>query len=380
MTMYKKPADGAHFAAFAHDPKDPSNRTTFEIHDVDLAIINGIRRAVLADVPVLGFQGEGDTSVRVLINTGRLHNEFLVHRIGLVPLHMTEEEIEAFPGDEWRFELHVRHDGATPGLRNVSAADFRGTRNGQPLADAELRRIFPAHPLTADHVLITRLHAGEEIHLEADVVKRSGRTHAGFAPVSICTYQFLVDPKLAEKATGILDRERAFARNAYGEPLGALFSIEPEGGLPPRYLIDKALEILAAKVEHTLTEIHAAESQSVVIRPVRGAVETRAVEFVFQDEDDTLGNLLQSALHDHYVRRRSHTAKGHEVCYVGYFCPHPLQSVMVLRIDLADREKTTDAHAVEALAEGARGLLSHLQDLQREWRTFAPRPDAKIHS
>ena len=81
-----------------HQSSEPHQRFTFEIHNVDLAIINGIRRVMLTDIPVVGFQGEeiGETlpSLNVLANNGPLNNEIILHRFGLIPIHFSEEDTE----------------------------------------------------------------------------------------------------------------------------------------------------------------------------------------------------------------------------------------------------------------------------------------------
>ena len=69
---------------------EPSGCSSFEINNIDLAIINGIRRVILTDIPIAGIIGEklenDDPSVDIVINNGALHNEIIIHRIGLIPI------------------------------------------------------------------------------------------------------------------------------------------------------------------------------------------------------------------------------------------------------------------------------------------------------
>ena len=58
---------------------------------MDLSIVNGIRRVILTEIEVVGFYGEDEPSVEIHKNTGPLHNEFMKHRIGLIPINVNEK-------------------------------------------------------------------------------------------------------------------------------------------------------------------------------------------------------------------------------------------------------------------------------------------------
>ena len=55
---------------------DPlTNQISFETKDIDLSILNAIRRVLLMDIPILGFNGSGiDTSINIVENTSVLNN------------------------------------------------------------------------------------------------------------------------------------------------------------------------------------------------------------------------------------------------------------------------------------------------------------------
>ena len=71
---------------------EKTNRISFTMKDVDLSILNGIRRVLLMDIPILGFIGNGiDSTVNIIKNTTVLNNEIIANRIALIPLDITEE-------------------------------------------------------------------------------------------------------------------------------------------------------------------------------------------------------------------------------------------------------------------------------------------------
>lgn len=51
------------------------------IKNTDISIVNGLRRAILSDTPTMAID-----FVEIQENTSALHDEFVAHRLGLIPL------------------------------------------------------------------------------------------------------------------------------------------------------------------------------------------------------------------------------------------------------------------------------------------------------
>ena len=205
------------FRSYNHDPKDPSGKHTFECHNVDISIVNGMRRVILTDIPIPGIIGNDDKSVQIVISKSSLHNEIISHRIGLLPICMTEDEIEAYEDSTLEIELNVRNEGTT--TVNVTTADIKGRWADKELTKNQLEKMFPINTITKSHILITRLRSGEQLHFKADIVKQTARFHSAFCPVSLAnkpftavmgTYKFCDTPaNLAEKLTASLSMSKS---------------------------------------------------------------------------------------------------------------------------------------------------------------------------
>lgn len=332
-----------------------SGRYEFDIQNIDISIINSIRRVILADIPVLGFLGEGKPSIEIIKNTGPLHNEIMYHRIGVIPLHFTQEEIEEFVENEYIFNCTRKNPNVA--ILNVTTNDITGTRNLKPLTAKELARIFPPNPVTKDFILITRLRQGEELSFNATVVKLTAKDHATFSPVSMCAFFYNTDHS---KLTNILDKERDFQKNEYGDPVDVHFTMEPETSLSPKYIVMKAIEILIEKVINITKNAIISKNDKM----------NNTFDLVIANEDDTLGNLFQSIIYSEFIRNTdAKILNKYKMTYVGYYAPHPLEKKIVIRITL-DNECQLDEFTV-VINNCCKIVENQLQIVRDSWTKFA---------
>ena len=371
------------FEDYAHDSRDPAGRHEWTVVNVDLSICNALRRIILTDIPNMGFRGEeatadaptGPQSVTITHNTGPLHNEIIAHRIGMLPIHFTSAELAEGPDVGWRFELDVT---APAGHKvNVTTHDFATYKNDIKLPHSESTRLFPVDGVTGDPVLITRLRENERLALSAVPVRSTAREHAGFSPVSLCTYRFVIDPEAAAKTQNVLDKERSYYRNSRGDPTRIQFSMESEGALTPKNIMEMAFNVLIGKVERAQAAISNEEVDADYLT-TRQAPLTPGFEFLFKNEDDTLGNLFQSLIYNETIRKGAKQSSP-PLSYVGYCCPHPLDPTMVLRL-VIDPDAATSPTSPATPDTYKAIFKSHvdrihgiLVGLRASWMDFAPK-------
>ena len=138
------------------------DHVNFILRDVDMAMANSVRRVMLAEVPTLAID-----LVEIDVNTSVLADEFLSHRLGLVPL--VSEGIENLtysrdctcdnycPKCSVRLELTAKCD--TDSTMNVYATDLAKFHNGSRLGDPVVRDVQKRGPL------ICKLRKHQELRL-----------------------------------------------------------------------------------------------------------------------------------------------------------------------------------------------------------------------
>uniref|UniRef100_A0A7S0H6V0 DNA-directed RNA polymerase II subunit RPB3 n=2 Tax=Amorphochlora amoebiformis TaxID=1561963 RepID=A0A7S0H6V0_9EUKA len=158
----------------------------FTVKNIDLATANTLRRVMIAEVPTLAIE-----FVTVDINTTVLHDQFLAHRLGLIPLNSREVERFNYPRDcdcpggcekcQIKYSLHVKN--TSEDVRDVTTKDLQPEGNNG---------VWPVHTSEDNAILIVRLGKNQELKLSAIAIKGIGKEHAKWIPVAVATFQ--IDP------------------------------------------------------------------------------------------------------------------------------------------------------------------------------------------
>ena len=62
---------------------------TFSVSNTTSSFVNALRRTIITDVQTVSFNVDDYTNsdLTVIKNTSSVHNEFLLHRLGLLPIN-----------------------------------------------------------------------------------------------------------------------------------------------------------------------------------------------------------------------------------------------------------------------------------------------------
>ncbi len=177
--------------------------TRFVARGVTPALANGIRRAILADVPTLSID-----SVRFVENSSVMFDEVVALRLGLVPLTTPDDYEE---GEEVALSIDV---------------EGPGTAYSGDLVTSD-PKVEPAD----ENVPIIELKEGQRLELEADAVLGRGRDHAKHQGGVAVGYRHL------QRAEVVGDREEY----ADDEPEIVRGVVEDDGELVPTEEFDNDL-------------------------------------------------------------------------------------------------------------------------------------------
>ena len=394
---------------FSNLVKKDTRIYTFTLENTHVTYANTLRRLILTGVETIAFRSDmtptgTTTDVNVVRNDTPMTNEMLADRIGLIPIHVTEP----LKWNQEQYRFHLKVEGKKDHTTYVKAGDFTMvdlSQLGQAQNDGldekseeghviDARPFFPANPITNDTCLIATLQPGtgatqQVVEIYATATKGTGREHARFMPVSQCSYEYTVDPDerrqqelfskwltVTKKVGDIdkasdqyaqLDREfktmqfkRCFKINEKGEPFSFDFTIESIGVLPVGYIVGRACEVGENMVSRYVNlDKNAPLPSNLTISPSDSRI--IGYDFLFRENDHTLGNLLQTWLVEHHIEGTANP----KITYAGYSVPHPLRDEMVLRVGVEDGEEST---ARQAVAEAAKGCVRMFQEMRAGWK------------
>lgn len=159
------------------------------MQNVDLAFANSLRRVVLAEVPIMAID-----LVEIEANTSVLADEFLAHRLGLVPLVSKNIDDVAYSRDcdceqycelcSVTLTLHARCTGDD--IMKVYARDL--------VVDPARANQWVGNPVITDvdrlGTVICKLRKGQELRMKCIAKKGIAKEHVKWAPTAAVGFEY----------------------------------------------------------------------------------------------------------------------------------------------------------------------------------------------
>lgn len=341
------------------DIKEEDGLLTFTISDIDVSYVNGIRRTILSDIPIVVFKTTPyeENKANIMINTSRLNNEIVKQRLSCIPICITDANFTNLQKN-YLLELDVENKTDTELIVTTKDFKIRDLVTNNFLEDGAVKKIFPPFiPPTGNneyYIDFLRLRPkisdeipGERIKLTCEFSVSSARDDSMFNVTGTCSYGCTPDYEKMEeqleirkqkwKDEGKKESEIKFeAYNwklleglRYVKPYSFDFVLESVGIYENTEIILKAVDILNKKMTMLIENL---EKDEIDIHASNNTVEN-CYDVILENEDYTIGNILNYELYTiFYIDFKM-------LDYVGFKKEHPHDSDSILRVALTDKTK-----------------------------------------
>ena len=205
----------------------------FVLEGTDTSMANALRRVIIAEVPTIAID-----LVEVIENSSCLCDEFLAHRLGLIPLLSEKASEMEFPydyagDDESKTDVSIdlRVKCVSDNTVDVTSDDLicnddrvvpvdydpsrSAARGGDPDAAMDANEDSSTAP-DKKGILIVKLRKNQELNLRCVARKGIGRDHAKWQPVATAVYRFEPEITIDEDLMATLTEEekREFAESS----------------------------------------------------------------------------------------------------------------------------------------------------------------------
>lgn len=295
------------------------------VSGIKTSLLNAMRRTIINDILNIGFGYEPKNTVTIKKNTTALHDEYLAHRIALIPVMIPKWIIQpdSINIDNYLFKLNVEQKNKEENKGYVTTDDievFEIEPINNTLTKFDNSKIFfPRDYIFGEPILITRFPSRDSVDQKLDIefklTEGTHSKHASFSPVTVCVcYEHEKDSNMHT------------------------FMLESIGIFTPYILIKKAIQKLRAKCDRIVNLIET----NTIGEKYNGNY--KAIEYTIIGESHTFGNMLQEFIYD---KEFSNSLKGDKISHVSYHESHPLENKILFRLVLNEDNENFDSYKQE---------------------------------
>ncbi|CAK7230834.1 RNA polymerase II subunit 3 [Sporothrix curviconia] len=267
--------DGESFGPAVKISQADLERVKFELTNVDLSFANSVRRIVLAEVPTIAID-----IVEVEENTSVLADEFIAHRLGLIPLNSKNADDVVYSRDcdceqycelcSIKLTLHAKC--TSDEIMKVYARDL--------VVDPSRPNQWVGTPVIRDPdglgVMIAKLRKGQELQMTCIAKKGIAKEHAKWCPTAAVGFEYDPHNKLHHldmwyeqdpaKEWPPTENARLEEPPQEGEvfdydavPGRFYYDIESVGQMEPDAIVQNGIKALQQKLAALIHELNATE-------------------------------------------------------------------------------------------------------------------------
>jgi len=243
----------------------------FTLTNVDLAFANSLRRTILAEVPTMAID-----LVEVEANTSVLPDEFIAHRLGLIPLNSKHIEDVLYTRD-CDCDQYCENCSVTLTMNARCSGGDRMIVYARDLVVAEPRpNEWVGNPVITDDEglgsVICKLRKGQEVRMKCIAKKGIAKEHAKWAPTAAVGFEYDPHNKLKHldywyeedplKEWPLTDNAKLEDAPQDGEPFNYeaspsqfFYGLESVGNLEPDAVVQQGIKVMQQKLAAVLQEL-----------------------------------------------------------------------------------------------------------------------------
>jgi DNA-directed RNA polymerase subunit L len=351
---------------------------SFEILNVDVSVVNSLRRTLMTHIKMLVFRGFPHSENNLIFhkNKSKFNNEYLKQRIECIPIHESNEKNFQSIVDNYAIRLKVVNNDSS--MRTCTTNDFEiiSKSTGNSIKDSKtlVERLFPQDRISKGYVPICVLmpkisdtDEPEEIDAtfyfsigEVFDIERNYRNECWNA-VSKCAYfnkpddkrvqaELVKKPENEKRDFELLDSQRLYFPNQF------VFKMQSIGVYTNSKLITKASNYLIERFRDIIyylsnkSSIGTEEEYSFEKLPFSLYKSTKIntmYEMHINHDDYTIGKLIENHMHLMFVK---------DIYYISFKKDHPHSSLC--KIEFTYRNEVTEEVVIQNIKEICEVIIS----------------------
>jgi DNA-directed RNA polymerase alpha subunit len=281
-----------------------SEQLDLKLKNIDVSLVNGLRRVLLAEVETASINGESNVTEET--NVTIFNTEYLKDRLSMIPLYLENQQAiielkRLIKENRLVFRLAVDDGEYDKKIVNTSNDELNITCHHviTLFKDGDTYTKFDINFFKYDLYLLT-LKKGESIWMEMYPSFGLGKTHARWQS-GVVTYNFENDEKDIYQSFKNYERDQS-PYGKYGSPKIFNLTVEANGHYDPAFSWVMALDSLYSKIDDFREELFKIEKEESYTVSDKLRIEFSSdvenlITLYVSDEDHTLGNIIMS----HYL-------------------------------------------------------------------------------
>ena len=371
-----------------------NGRLHFIIDNIDVSIINGLRRVITSNIPTLVFRGfpDKDNQINIKKNTTKFNNEYLKHRISCIPIMNQDESTFSSFCNLYQVELNMTNDTLEQIYVTTEHLNIIDKTSQKPIKDGT-HTFFPPDPISGEYILICILYPNqnsqeenESIHFVANIDQGTALECSCWNVVNHCAYQAVIDEsevstklleisdKVKKEDFKLLDAQRCVKPNQYE------FSVETIGIYDNDVLIYKACQYILSRLsqinnymiqqnggiqrKHEHDQLSndgtLSQEQRVELQKTYCSLYKEDLFYIFEikEDDYTIGKIIENHFYNMYQEY---------VSFVGFKKEHPTKKEAYIYIKY--KTEQDEANIVNQFIELVQFLNRIIISIQKEFST-----------